>query len=265
MDEFDFAYQLAREAGSLLLKYYQAFGIQADYKTDRSLVTKADLAVDQLISQKIAVAYPSDAILSEELHSRTPDEAVINHSAVWVIDPLDGTTNFSLGLPVWGTLITRLREGYPELTAMNFPLLGEMYTAHRGQGAWMNGTRLDIRSGSSRGTQPFFACCSRTFRRYSVSVPYKTRILGSSAYTFNLVARGAAIAGFEATPKIWDLAGSWLLVNEAGGRIESFHEDQPFPIQASINYVTANYPTLAAASSQVAEQVRRQIIPKETG
>ncbi len=263
MDELEFAKALACQAGDLLLEHYRVFGIKADLKADRSVVTEADLAADRFIIQTIQESFPDDTILSEELHPGALGGAELHQRAVWIVDPLDGTTNFSLGLHIWGTLITRLVAGYPELTAMYFPALGELYSSRRNQGAWMNGTQLQVQSQESGHPLPFFACCSRTFRQYSVSVPYKTRIFGSSAYTFNLVARGMAIVGFEATPKIWDIAGSWLLVEEAGGCIETLEAGSPFPIQPAVDYAKTNYPTLATATPQLASRTRLQIIPKE--
>jgi len=263
MDELEFAKGLACQAGDLLLEYYQVFGIKADLKADRSVVTQADLAADRLIIQTIQESFPEDTILSEELHPGALADAGLLQRAMWIVDPLDGTTNFSLGLHIWGTLITRLVAGYPELTAMYFPVLGELYSSRRNQGAWMNNIQLHVQSPEAGHPLPFFACCSRTFRQYSVSVPYKTRILGSSAYTFNLVARGMAIVGFEATPKIWDIAGSWLLVEEAGGCIETLAAGNPFPVQPAVDYASTNYPTIAAATPELATKTRLQIIPKE--
>lgn len=261
LDELEFAKVLACKAGDLLKGHFKIFGVQAELKADRSVVTEADLAADRLIQHEIQQYFPDDVILSEELHPGALSKEELQRHAIWVIDPLDGTTNFSLGLHIWGTLITRVIAGYPELTAMYFPVLGELYSARRSQGAWLNGHQLQVERPDSGHPLPFFACCSRTYHRYSVSVPYKTRILGSSAYTFNLVARGMAIVGFEATPKIWDIAGSWLLVQEAGGIIETLEAGNPFPVLPSVDYASMNFPTLAAANAQLAARTRSQIIP----
>ena len=110
-----------------------------------------------------------------------------------------------------------------------FPLLNELYTAQRGQGAWLNGNPIHTRPPDPDQPYGFFACCSRTHRRYQISIPYKPRILGSAAYSFCMLARGAALIGMEVSPKIWDIAGAWLLVQEAGGCIE------PLEGQASIS------------------------------
>jgi myo-inositol-1(or 4)-monophosphatase len=264
MNEFVFARDLARQVGDLLLNYYHTPGIHTNLKADKSVVTEADLAADQLIIQNIRENFPNDLLLTEELQPTSPAERAMQDNAGWVVDPLDGTTNFSLGLHIWGTLLTRLENGYPHLTVMYFPVLDEMYHAIRDQGAWRNGARLHVRAPDPGRPLPFFACCSRTFRRYQVNVPYKPRILGSSAYTFNAVASGMAVIGFESTPKIWDIAGSWLMVHEAGGVIETLVGDSPFPLQPDLNYASISYPTLAAANQLLANEARRQIIPRES-
>ena len=146
---------------------------------------------------------------------------------MWIVDPLDGTTNYSLGLQVWGVLITRVHAGQPQVSVQYFPMLDELYTAGRGQGAWLNGTPLQPRMAEPDQPFGFFACCSRTHRRYEISIPYKPRILGSAAYSFCLLARGVALIGLEVMPKIWDIAGAWLLVQEAGGCVTHL-DGEPF-------------------------------------
>ncbi len=182
--------------------------------------------------------------------------------AVWIVDPLDGTTNFSLGLHVWGVLITRLQASQPEMTVHYFPLLDELYAAQHGQGAWLNGNPIHTRPPDPDRPYGFFACCSRTHRRYQISIPYKPRILGSAAYTFCMLARGTALIGLEVTPKIWDIAGAWLLIQEAGGCIQPLEGSAPFPIGAEIAYNQANFPTLGTATPELMEFARTKISPK---
>jgi myo-inositol-1(or 4)-monophosphatase len=259
----DFTIQLAKEAGDLLLEYFYHTYKKISFKNDSSVVTEADLAVDQLISGELHKRLPGDQIISEEL---SPLIEVNNSKGMdhptWVIDPLDGTTNFTLGLPFWGTLLTRTRFGMPSMTVMYFPLLSELYTAIDGQGGYLNQEPIHTIKDSPGATQAFFACCSRTHRNYDIKIPYKTRILGSAAYSFCMVGRGSALIGFEATPKIWDIAGPWLLVKEAGGIIESFNGNLPFPISSSVHYEDEKYPTLAAATPKLMIKARNWIQPK---
>jgi myo-inositol-1(or 4)-monophosphatase len=259
MDTLTFAADLARQTGELLREYFSLHGIKADLKPDHTLVTKADLAADQLIASAIQESFPGDLVLSEEL----PPQIESASQAVWVVDPLDGTTNFSLGLHYWGTSIARLVNGWPHTVALYFPLLDELYTAQKDSGASLNGESLHINPPDKSQPFSFFSCCSRTFRRYDVQIRYKTRILGSAAYSFCAVARGAAILGFEATPKLWDIAGGWLVVREAGGLVETLDGSEPFPAVSQRDYQTFEYPTLIAATAEEMSKALTQIHPKQ--
>lgn len=253
-----FATELARQTGEILMSRFRLSGNQADFKADRTIVTQADFEADRFIAEKIGVGYPGEALVSEEL------QPVLNEAAkaVWIVDPLDGTTNFSLGLQLWGISIARLVDGQPSTAVLFFPTLDEMYTAETGAGAWLNGEPVRVRPPVPGQPAAFFSCCSRTHRRYEVNVRYKTRILGSAAYTFCSVARGMAILGFEATPKIWDISAGWLLVQEAGGLVETLDGSKPFPPMAGFDYRTQNFPTIAAATPELLAQAREQIRPR---
>lgn len=254
----DFALKLAEDTGVLLKGYYQETGLEGKFKFDRTVVTEADLASDHFIWETIRNQYPNDLILSEERQTVIPEW---DDQAVWVVDPLDGTTNFSLGIAIWGILITRLINGYPTTTVAYFPVIDELYWAESGAGAFLNGIDLEVHLPTQNHTSPFFNCCSRTVRRYRVDVPYKMRIFGSAAYSFCSLAKGAAIVSFEAAPKIWDIAGSWLMVQEAGGEIGITQGDEPFPVQAGTEYAAYNFPTLAAVSRDLWAKTKGQINP----
>jgi myo-inositol-1(or 4)-monophosphatase len=254
-----FATSLAERVGEQLLEQFKQSDKKPQTKADFSLVTEADVQADNWLSQEILKAYPQDTLLSEELHHTFPNDTA---GAVWVIDPLDGTTNFSLGLAYWGTSIARVEDGFPTLAVMHFPLLGETYTALRGHGATFNGDPIQVRTPDPQDKSTFFVCCSRTYRSYNVGIRYKTRILGSAAYSFCTIARSMALIAFEARPKIWDLAAAWLVVQEAGGCIAAYDDKSPFPISAGMDYSQVDYPTLAAASPALLQKGKAQIQPK---
>ena len=257
-----FAIHLAKQVGELLLEQFKVNDKKPQTKPDFSLVTEADVQADNLLTREILEAYPEDALLSEELHHTSPNDTT---GAVWVIDPLDGTTNFSLGLAYWGTSIARVEDGFPTLAVMHFPLLGETYTAVRNHGATFNGNVMRVKAPDPQDKSTFFVCCSRTYRNYNVGIRYKTRILGSAAYSFCAVARSMALIAFEARPKIWDVAAAWLIVQEAGGCIATYDESSPFPIIPGTDYSHVDYPTLAAASTALLQKGMVQIQPKPGG
>jgi myo-inositol-1(or 4)-monophosphatase len=259
----EFGIQIARQTGQLLLEYFHSSDLQAHMKKDHSVVTEADLAADRFIAESIQKQYPNDEILSEELQTALEGTAGGPSTTVWVVDPLDGTTNFSLGLHYWGVSLACLKDGQPETAVLYFPCIDELYSAQKRRGAYFNDQPLHVNTFEASSLQPFFACCSRTYRKYRVTLPYKIRILGSAAYTFCAVSRGIAILGFEATPKIWDLAAAWLVVQEAGGVIETHHSSWPFPLQAGLDYTRKSFPTLAAANQSLLDKGRQHIIPKK--
>lgn len=253
--KLDFAKNLARQAGNLLVDHFNPMGNQATTKPDHTLVTQADLAADKMITAAIQSQYPDDLILSEE--SNTSSQG--SEQATWVIDPLDGTTNFSLGLPIWGVSIARIANGFPQIAVVYFPILGEQYSAQEGKGAFFNNKPLTTRQPSAQQSTSFFACCSRTARHYHVNLRYKTRILGATAYDLCCVARGAAIASLDVTPKIWDLAAGWLILKEAGGAVDVLEGANPFPIQSKYEYKSTSFPTIAGANEEILEKLRGSI------
>jgi myo-inositol-1(or 4)-monophosphatase len=258
---FDFANFLAKETGELLLKMFKTSGLEPSYKPDHSIVTKADKAADEFIQTTIQEHFPGETIISEELHPIHTTSALLPDDPVWVIDPLDGTTNFSLGLPFWGVSIACVKEGKPSVGAIYFPVIDELYSAQKTAGAYLNGKLLQQENAYINLS--YFSCCSRTHKQYLVSVPYKTRILGSTCYTLCSIAKGISILGFEATPKIWDIAAGWLIIQEAGGVIEPLLDhSEPFPLQDGMDYSKSNFPILAGANQEVIAKARQQITRK---
>jgi len=255
----DLAVNLALSTGILLKDYFNSTELEASLKSDYSLVTNADRDADQFIRGRLSEIYPEDIVITEESFVGFPTGTDLAVGNAWIVDPLDGTTNFALGLHYWGILITRLVKGWPDIGVMYFPMIDELYTASRDSGARLNNEPFRVPTPKSRSPVSFFACCSRTFRQYQVSIPYKVRILGSAAYTICMVAHGAAIVGFEAAPKIWDIAGGWLLINEAGGVIDTFDGSPLFPLNPCINYKETSIPILCAATSDLYTRNRSKL------
>jgi len=253
------AEQIAKLTGELLLRYFRDETLTSDWKSDYSIVTEADVAADRLIAGQLAARFPGDAILSEEL---APTSAAFSHDAkphTWVVDPLDGTTNFSLGVQHWGVSIARCDDRGPDVGVLYFPALDEMYVASRGGGATLNGAAIRVRVPSTSRPVGMLACCARTPRLYHVNLPMKVRVYGSAAYTLVCVARGSAAIGMETRPRLWDLAAGWCVVEEAGGVIETMDGSAPFPLVADRGYAHRSFPVVAAASADLLAQAREHI------
>lgn len=252
---YEFAIDLSVNVGKTLLDRYHSGDIEARLKADTSLVTEADILADKLITQAISDEFPNDAILSEEINTILSTDS----QAIWVVDPLDGTTNFALGVQYWGISIAHLVKGHLQSAVIYFPVIDELYSAESNKGAWLNGNLIHTKAPKRDQPAPFFSCCSRTFRYYDVDIPYKPRILGSAAYTFCAVAHGIAVLGFEATPKIWDVAAGLLIVTEAGGAIETLDNQVVFPLTVGVDYSQISVPTIIASVQGLIPRARNQI------
>ncbi|MFM7312313.1 MAG: inositol monophosphatase family protein [Cyanobium sp.] len=191
------------------------FGHMAsDVKADGSLITACDRWSDRQLAEGLARLFPGEGVLSEEGQQGVPDS-----EAYWVVDPLDGTTNFAAGIPYWAISIARYERGVPVLAILDVPPLRQRIVAVRGQGAWRNGKPLPPPSSQPRlkGTS-CASLCSRSIRVLQAlpdrRFPGKIRLLGVASLNLVSVALGQTVAALEATPKIWDLSAAWLVLSE---------------------------------------------------
>ncbi len=245
-EAMEFARHLAWHTGRQLLK---AFGeIKATHKADGTLVTQADVDADRIIARMLRGRYPDHGIVSEELSTVYRGE-----SYVWVVDPLDGTANFSWGLPIWSVAIALLHRGYPVVGVVHLPVLRQTFYAARGEGAFLEGRPLRLNPPTAFTADHLYTACTRTMRRYRFRVAAKPRILGSAAYNLALVAQGVAVAGMELTPKVWDVAASWVLVEEAGGVIGCPDGESHFPLHPGVDLNARPVTTAAAVSPALYE------------
>ena len=221
------AVKLARAAGLILLDYFKG-PLQVDYKSanNRNPVTDADHAADEYLRAEIAKRYPTHGIVSEE--TDPTDESATD--VVWVIDPLDGTSNFLNGLPLFGVLIAVLEQGIPVVGAIFIPDIhsptGRVLHAHKGGGAFDEDIPLSIAQeleGKRRmSTWPSYFLRMYTFKKSLRRRLGDARALGSAGYELAQAAKGVldyvAFNGLWA----WDLAAGLLLVQEAGGSVMQF-------------------------------------------
>lgn len=248
----DFAETTTTRVGKQLM---EDFGkVQASQKADGSLVTQADKWADQAICDAIASHFFGYGILSEESDKVFPDT-----EWCWVIDPLDGTTNFTRGLPIWSISMGLLYQGTPIFGYVHVPPLGQSF-----HGFWAGSSGLATPSGAFLNHHPihsssddatknhFFNLCSRSTAVITTDFPCKIRMLGVASYNFLTVAAGAALGGIEATPKVWDIAGAWVIVQAAGGSWISL-KDEPFPLSPGEDYSDRSFPTLVLS--------RRELVP----
>lgn len=194
----------------------QAGSIGSTAKGDGTPVTEADLATDRHIRQRLATAFPDHDVISEE-----GDTVWGGHAWTWVVDPIDGTSNFTAGVPYWCVAIALLRDGHPVYGCVEAPPIGARFEAILGEGSTRNGAPIhvadpiDFRSG--RFAHVPMILTAGALRASNGDVLLNARVMGSAALDLALVACGAAVATYQRVPKIWDMAAGSLLVTEAGG------------------------------------------------
>lgn len=247
----DFAHTTTARVGTQLLKDFGQ--VQASQKADGSLVTQSDKWADQEIQDAIASTFPSFGILSEEGEHIFP-----GNEWCWVIDPLDGTTNFTRGIPIWSISLGLLYRGTPVFGYVYLPPLSQAF-----HGYWYGSAELTGPSGAFLNNRPihtsadapsnnhFFNLCSRSTSVLQKGFPCKIRMLGVASYNFLTVAAGATLGGVEASPKIWDIAGAWVIVQAAGGAWVPLESKPVFPLLPGEDYSDRPYPTLAVSQPEL--------------
>lgn len=223
----DIAIEAVRAGGKVLLDYYREGIYSTRLKEDTSLQTEADLAAEQTIIQHIRTAFPTHNIESEEQGLLSVSSSPYR----WLIDPLDGTENFVLGLPYFSSTVTLCCQGQPQIAVVYNPVIDALYTAERNKGARLNGAPIHV-SDTTRFTScrvfliPDFVTKRQppmAYLRHSLHMQCR-RVLDtwSPALDWCLVASGKAdlIVAISGQPIMPD-AGI-LLLREAGGCITDF-------------------------------------------
>ncbi len=200
----------ARDGGTIALRYYNAVEVQR--KPDHSFVTAADVEIEALLRARITASYPEHGILGEEDQPYDLDAEY-----VWALDPIDGTTAFVEGIPIWGVSIGLLRRGEPVFGTFYMPAINEWYEAGLDGPALLNGKPIAVRSEDVLDTEAAIYAPSNTHRRYTIRYPGKVRSLGSTAAHMCYVARGKAVGALLGWPKVWDVAAAMAIVRRAGG------------------------------------------------
>jgi myo-inositol-1(or 4)-monophosphatase len=227
----NFAIQTARDAGAILSDRLGR-ALTISNKGDIDLVTEADLAAEKLIIERIKSHYPRHAILAEESGTTAGADQISGQTEwQWIIDPLDGTTNYAHGYPCFCVSIALERAGVIEVAVIYDPTRDEMFAAERGQGAHLNGRRIrvsvveDLNSAMlctgfpyNVRERPDFA---REFSNFTMAAQAVRRD-GSAAIDLAYVACGRFDGFWEDGLNPWDVAAGVLLIEEAGGRVTDF-------------------------------------------
>ena len=216
------AVAIAREAGALLLSYYDR-GIRLEYKGEADIVTEADRASEALIVKRLQAQFPEHAVLAEEGGGHRAESEYR-----WYVDPLDGTTNFAHGFPMFCVSMGLEKNGEMILGAVYDPLRDEMFTAAKQAGAELNGRPLRV-SKVDRLEEALVGTGFPSNKRHKnanihfyhqISLrTHGVRRAGSAALDLAYVAAGRLDCFWEFNLHPWDLAAGALLVREAGGQV----------------------------------------------
>ncbi|HEX8172123.1 MAG TPA: inositol monophosphatase family protein [Thermoanaerobaculia bacterium] len=236
MNDVDVAVEAARRGSAVLLRYWEQLSKEdADLKARNDWVSQADRESEAAIMESIRARRPDDAYLGEESgRSEQPGDEKSNR--IWVIDPLDGTSNYLQHFPFWSISIALRVQGETTIGVIYEPLRDLFFTAERGAGAFRNGERMHV---SSQATVAgAFLATGFPFRAQEYVAPYVgiftdvirvskgVRRAGSAALDLAYTAAGVFDGFFEMHLAPWDVAAGALLVNEAGGVVSDFSGGQ---------------------------------------
>ena len=216
------AVEAARAAGEIAMKYYRG-GFDVTIKPDQTPVTQADREAEQAITRVLGRAFPDWGFLGEEFGAKGPQETR------WIIDPIDGTKNFVRRIPIWAVLIALEERGEVTAGVVLNPVSGELFTARRGDGAYLNGERIHVSEFEDMKTATMLHSGLKLVREAGYwdglvrlfDASARTRGFGDY-YGYGLVAEGKAEIYVEVDLKPWDVAPVKILVEEAGGRLTDF-------------------------------------------
>jgi len=217
--------EIAREAGALLMEFFRR-RVKIEYKGDADLVTEADRASEKLILERIRKQWPAHDVIGEE-GARV--ETGSDHR--WYVDPLDGTTNFAHGFPVFCVSLGLAFQGKRKAAVVYDPTRDELFAAERGKGAVLNGEKVEV-SKTPKLHQSLVATGFPSHKRHKNPNIYfyhqltlrshGVRRAGSAALDLAYVAAGRLDGFWEFNLNAWDTAAGILVVEEAGGKVSGF-------------------------------------------
>jgi len=218
----DLAVEAAKEAGAAVRGFYQDSYTIQDKGEDNPL-TDADLASNEILEKRLRHAFPDTGWLSEE---SVDDPERLEKTGCWIVDPLDGTREFTLGIPQFCVSVAYVYRGEAVVGVLYNPIEEELFSGIVGVGAWLNGEAVTVTSQPTVDGARIL--CSRSEIKKGWFDGFKDQLtlqpVGSVAYKFGLVAAGRAEATFTPRPRnAWDLAGGVAILLAAGGEATDRH------------------------------------------
>ena len=264
------ALRAARKAGDLILRATKRIDlVRVDEKGRNDFVTDIDYSAEKEVIYHLRKAFPTHTIISEEAGVLKGDD----NDYQWIIDPLDGTTNFIHGIPHFGVSIACKHKEKLEHAVIVDPMRQEEFTASRGRGAYLNGSRIrtsnqiflsgsliatgiPFNSPSIEQMDPYLACLNDLAKESS-----GIRRLGAASLDLAYVAAGRFDAFWEMNLKPWDIAAGVLLIKEAGGLVSDFDGNNNYLNSGNIVCATPKIfkPTLQIVQKHLGHLDQKQI------
>lgn len=255
------AHLLVRAAQAELKPRFRRIGAQI--KADGSVLTEADLAMDHSLRETLAREWPEIAFLSEEMPPEAQHEALASGRPLWCLDPLDGTSNFAAGLPLYSVSLALIVDGRPELGVVYDPERDECFTGARGDGSRLNGERLAAHRSTTLSRAVGIVDLKRLPKplsaRLACDPPYHSqRNLGTCALEWCWLAAGRGDFYLHGGMRLWDLAAGSLILAETGGQASTLDGDTVF------RPITSPRSVVAARDADLFDELR-QYLSTDTG
>lgn len=244
---------IIEEAADKALHFFAAHQTVATHaKGVQDFVSEADTTVENFIRDRLATTFPGEAIVGEEFGGQS-------EGAYWIIDPIDGTSNFLRGSPLWGISLGFVRDGRPELGVVAMPVMGEIYAAADGTGLLMNGKPLartspleDVRImslGDSLADDLDDAAKLQIGLRHAGWV---VEAFHSTSVSLVFAARGIFDGHLQKVTTMWDIAGGAVLAREAGLKVRIGQD-----ATSRVPWIAAGTPALLAATEPLWPEIRK--------
>lgn len=242
----------------------RAGSTDAAIKDDGSPVTPTDVEVNRRLAEAVTAAFPDHTMLSEELDTHHGDA-----EWTWIVDPIDGTSNFTAGLPYWCVSIAVTHQGRPVFGLVDAPPIGACYQAVRGEGATRNGEPIRIRErvdfDDRRNAHVPLLLATAMARRGAPRVRLNPRVMGAAALDLCLVAEGIAAAAISSKPKVWDHAAGGLIVQEAGGAYLTLSGEPLLPLREDTEYEGLSAAAAAGPDAGYLEALLERLVGTPAG
>ncbi|MDR8390122.1 inositol monophosphatase [Aliifodinibius sp. S!AR15-10] len=221
--ELEIAKQAARKGSEIIIQYTTDKDFDIELKGKNDLVTDADLATEKVVLKIIQEAFPEDQVMAEE----SQEERRVPEARTWLVDPIDGTTNFAHGFPIYCVSVAMWEHREPKVGVVLEVGRDELFSAVKGQGAYLNGSPIHV----SKTTDPANTLIGTGFPyrdlylvkhylelfEYLMHNTHGVRRPGSAAFDMCCVAAGRYDGFYEYSLNAWDVAAASLIIKEAGG------------------------------------------------